>query len=109
MCSLAWRSIPVLWELARGLTTYHPSAENYRAMVLAHGHPSTTRAIGNIVSGLVPVFVGGRRIDVIPFTHEGVEIARTPDDNRAAMNVHEAAAGARGGDQGGTSARWRES
>ena len=29
-------------------------------------------------------------------------MARTPDDNRAAMNVHEAAAGARRGDRGGT-------
>ena len=65
-------------------------------------HSSTTRAIGNIVTGLVPVFVGGRQIDAIPFTHEGVEMARTPDDNRAAMNVHEAAASARVGDRGGT-------
>ena len=71
-------------------------------MVPVQGHPSTTRAIGNIVSGLVPVFVGGRRIDAIPFTHEGVVIACTPDDNRAAMDVHEAAAGARGGGRGGT-------
>ena len=81
---------------------YDLSAENYRAMALAQGHPSTIRAIGIIVSGLVPVFAGGRRIDAIPFTHEGIEIARPPDDNRAAMDVHGAAAGARGGDQGCT-------
>ena len=71
-------------------------------MVLAQGHSSTTRAIGNIVTGLAPVFLGGRRIDAIPFTHESVEMACTPDGNRAAMNVHEAAASARGGDRGGT-------
>ena len=87
---------------ARTVRAYDPSAENYRIMVLVQGHPSTNHAIGNIVTGLTPVFVGGRRIDAIPFTHENVEMARTPDDNRAAMNVYEAAAGARGGDRGGT-------
>ena len=71
-------------------------------MVLVQGHPSTNRAIGNIVTGLTPVFVGGRWIDAIPSTHENIEMARTPDDNRTAMNVHEAATGTRGGDRGGT-------
>ena len=87
---------------ARTVRAYDPSAENYRVMVLVQGHPSTNRATGNIVTGLTPVFVGGRRIDATPFIHENVEMARTPDDNRAAMNVHEAAAGARGGDRAGT-------
>ena len=84
---------------ARTVRACDPSAENYRVMVLAQGHPSTIRAIGSIVTGLVPVFVEGRRIDAIPFTHESVEMARTPDDNRAAMK---AAAGARGCERGGT-------
>ena len=86
----------------RTVRAYDPAAENFSIMVLIQGHPSTTRAIGNIVAGLIPVFVGGRRIDAIPFTYEVVEIARTPDDNRAAMSVREAASGAQGGDQGGT-------
>ena len=85
----------------RSVRAYDPAAENYRIMVLIQGHPSTIRAISSIVSGLTPVYVGDRRIEAIPFTYEGIEIARTPDDNRAAMNVHEVAAGARG-DQGGT-------
>ena len=71
-------------------------------MALARGRVSSIRATGDIVTGLVPVFVGGRRIDAVPFIRENVEMARTPDDNQAAMNVHKAAAGARGGDRRGT-------
>ena len=35
---------------ARTVRAYDPSAENYRIMVLVQGHPSTNRAIGNIVT-----------------------------------------------------------
>ena len=87
---------------ARTVRAYDPAAEDYRVMVLVQGQPATTRTIGNIVTGVTPVYVGGRRIDAIPFTHESVEMARTPDDNRAAANVHEAASTARGGCRGGT-------
>ena len=62
---------------ARIVRAYDPAAEDYRVMVLVQGHPSTTRAIGNIVTGLTPVFVGDRRIDAIPYTRENVEMART--------------------------------
>ena len=86
----------------RTVWAYGPAAEGYRVMVMLQGRSAAASGIARMVSGGTAVYVRGHRVEIIPFTHEGVDIARTASDNRAAMNVHAAARDARGTAPGGT-------